>query len=125
MKQLAVIGVKNKRQTLAPIFPTKKAPSELVLPGLSLSRRLIHQIEDAVIGNAGVLTKPHLAGTAIAKTLTAIAGDLGGQGRTRLYSDQSICTLPILKGLLILTLRATKGQLPVSCRDHGKGAPEK
>ncbi|EPU1980002.1 hypothetical protein ACVVI9_005472, partial [Escherichia coli] len=72
MKQLAVIGVKNKRQTLAPIFPTKKAPSELVLPGLSLSRRLIHQIEDAVIGNASVLAEPHFTGAAVAESLTAI-----------------------------------------------------
>ncbi len=44
-----------------------------------LSRRLIHQIEDAVIGDAGVLAEPHFTGAAIAESLTAIPGHLGGQ----------------------------------------------
>lgn len=48
-----------------------------------LSRRLIHQIEDAVIGNASVLAKPHFAGAAVAESLTAIPGHLGGQAGER------------------------------------------
>lgn len=42
-----------------------------------LPSRLIDQIKDAVIGNAGVLAEPHLAGAAVAKALTAIGGHLG------------------------------------------------
>ena len=50
---------------------------------LYLSRCLIHQIEDAVIGNAGVLAEPHFTGAAVAESLTAIPGDLSGQAGER------------------------------------------
>lgn len=36
-----------------------------------------------MIGNAGVLAEPHFAGAAIAESLPAIAGDLGGQAGER------------------------------------------
>ena len=36
-----------------------------------------------MIGDAGVLAKPHFAGAAVAESLTAIPGDLGGQASER------------------------------------------
>lgn len=49
-----------------------------------------------MIGNAGVLAEPHFAGAAVAETLAAIAGDLGGQagegGGVELRGHQPLVT---------------------------------
>ncbi|MCS3832206.1 hypothetical protein HNP10_000921 [Aeromonas veronii] len=38
-------------------------------------------------------------------------GHHGGRGRSQLYTDQTICTFLMLKGIFNLTLRATQGLL--------------
>ncbi len=54
------------------IFPRVPSSTKFILPRFLLFNCLIDQVQDAVIGNAGVLAPPHFAGAAITETLAAM-----------------------------------------------------